>query len=131
MTRVERVRAAQVENLGGRRTMQYGGVSLPLVALHDVAAVDELVETQQWVVVVFDCAGQTLGLLAAEPLDMVETRVVMDTVTLRQPGVAGSALLNGRTTLMLDIFELAGKFAACRTRAGVRGPAAPLEVRGQ
>jgi two-component system chemotaxis sensor kinase CheA len=60
--------------------------------------------------VVFDCAGQTLGLLAAEPLDMVETRVVMDTQTLRQPGVAGSALLNGRTTLMLDIFELAGKF---------------------
>ena len=110
VTRVERVRAAQVENLGGRRTMQYGGVSLPLVALHDVAAVDELVETQQWVVVVFDCAGQTLGLLAAEPLDMVETRVTMDTQTLRQPGVAGSALLNGRTTLMLDIFELAGKF---------------------
>jgi two-component system chemotaxis sensor kinase CheA len=110
VTRVERVRAAQVEKLGGRRTMQYGGVSLPLVALHDVASVDELVETQQWVVVVFDCAGQTLGLLAAEPLDMVETRVVMDTQTLRQPGVAGSALLNGRTTLMLDIFELAGKF---------------------
>jgi two-component system, chemotaxis family, sensor kinase CheA len=110
VTRVERVRAAQVENLGGRRTMQYGGVSLPLVALHDVAAVGELEESQQWVVVVFDCAGQTLGLLAAEPLDMVETRVVMDTQTLRQTGVAGSALLNGRTTLMLDIFELAGKF---------------------
>jgi two-component system chemotaxis sensor kinase CheA len=110
VTRVERVRAAQVENLGGRRTMQYGGVSLPLVALHDVAAVDELVESQQWVVVVFDCAGKTLGLLAAEPLDMVETRVVMDTRTLRQPGIAGSALLNGRTTLMLDIFEMAGKF---------------------
>ena len=110
VTRVERVRASQVENLGGRRTMQYGGVSLPLVALHDVAAVDELVETQQWVVVVFDCAGQTLGLLGAEPLDMLETRVVIDTETLRQPGVAGSALLNGRTTLMLDIFELAGRF---------------------
>jgi two-component system chemotaxis sensor kinase CheA len=127
VTRVERVRAMQVENLGGRRTMQYGGVSLPLVALHDVAAVDELVETQQWVVVVFDCAGQTLGLLAAEPLDMVETRVVIDTQTLRQLGVAGSALLNGRTTLMLDIFELAGKFR----RAGPetdRTVAAPIEL---
>ncbi len=87
--RVERVRMAQVERLGGRRTMQYGGVSLPLVALHDVAAVDELVETQQWVVVVFDCAGRTVGLLVAEPLDMIETRLDMDTVTLRQPGVAG------------------------------------------
>jgi two-component system chemotaxis sensor kinase CheA len=127
VTRVERVRAAQVENLGGRRTMQYGGVSLPLVALRDVAAVDEMVESQQWVVVVFDCAGKTLGLLAAEPLDMVETRVVMDTGTLRQPGVAGSALLNGRTTLMLDIFELAGKFR----RAGPepeRRAATPLDL---
>ena len=39
---------------------------------------------------------------------MIEADLAMDTVTLRQPGVAGSALLNGRTTLMLDIFELAG-----------------------
>jgi two-component system chemotaxis sensor kinase CheA len=109
VTRVERVHSEQVENLGGRRTMQYGGVSLPLVTLHDVAAVDELVETQQWVVVVFDCAGKTVGLLVAEPLDMIETRLEMDTATLRQPGVAGSALLNGHTTLMLDIFELADK----------------------
>ena len=107
VTRVERVRPEQVQNLGGRRTMQYGGVSLPLVALHDVASVDELLPTQQWVVVVFDCAGRTIGLLVAEPLDMIETRLALDTVTLRQPGVAGSALLNGRTTLMLDIFELA------------------------
>ena len=107
VTRVARVRSAQVEHLGGRRTMQYGGVSLPLVVLHDVAAVDDLEESQQWVVVVFDCAGRTVGLVVAEPLDMIETRLDMDTATLRQPGVAGSALLNGRTTLMLDIFELA------------------------
>ncbi|MGA3240004.1 MAG: hybrid sensor histidine kinase/response regulator [Bryobacteraceae bacterium] len=107
VTRVERVRTGQIERLGGRRTMQYGGVSLPLVTLHDVAAVDEIVESQQWVVVVFDCAGRTVGLLVAEPLDMIETRLDMDTATLRQPGVAGSALLNGNTTLMLDIFELA------------------------
>lgn len=72
-----------------------------------MAAVDELVESQQWVVVVFDCAGRTVGLLVAEPLDMIETRLEMDLTTLRQPGVAGSALLNGQTTLMLDIFELA------------------------
>jgi len=107
VTRVERVRTAQVEQLGGRRTMQYGGVSLPLVALHDVAAVDELLESQQWVVVVFERAGRPIGLLVAEPIDMVETHLAMDAVTFRQPGVAGSALLDGQTTLMLDIFELA------------------------
>ena len=75
VTRVERVSPEQVEYLGGRRTMQYGGVSLPLVTLHDVAAVGELAESQQWVVVVFDCAGRPIGLLVAEPLDMIETRL--------------------------------------------------------
>lgn len=107
VTRVERVRPAQVEYLGGRRTMQYGGASLPLVTLHDVASVAELAENQQWVVVVFERAGSPVGLLVAEPLDMVETQLALDTVTLRQPGVAGSALINSRATLMLDIFELA------------------------
>ena len=47
-------------------------------------------------------------LLAAEPLDMVETMLNIDTVTLRQSGIAGSAVLKDRTILVLDIFELAG-----------------------
>ncbi|MGA2714044.1 MAG: hybrid sensor histidine kinase/response regulator [Bryobacteraceae bacterium] len=107
VTRVERVRPAQVEYLGGRRTMQYGGASLPLVTLHDVASVGDLAETQQWVVIVFERAGSPVGLVVAEPLDMVETQLALDTVTLRQPGIAGSAIINSRATLMLDIFELA------------------------
>jgi two-component system chemotaxis sensor kinase CheA len=105
--RVERALPARVDLLGGRRTMQYGGVSLPLVALHDTAQVGDLEESQRWVVIVFEQSGQPLGLLAAEPVDMIETKVAFDTQTRRQPGVAGSSILNGRTTLMLDIFELA------------------------
>jgi two-component system chemotaxis sensor kinase CheA len=108
VSRIERVRPAQVEHLGGRRTMQYCGASLPLVSLHDTAAVGELSEEQQWVVIVFERLGRPLGLLAAEPLDMVEAALTIDSVTLRQPGIAGSAVLKNRTILLLDIFELAG-----------------------
>jgi two-component system, chemotaxis family, sensor kinase CheA len=107
VSRVERVRAEQIEYLGGRRTMQYRGSSLPVVALHDAAAVGELNTEQQWVVIVFESMGQALGLLAAEPLDMVETALAVDSITLRQPGIAGSAVLKNRTMLMLDIFDLA------------------------
>jgi two-component system chemotaxis sensor kinase CheA len=105
--RVERVTPSQVQNLGGRRTLQYEGASLPLASLRDLAEVGEISESQQWVVIVFEREGRPLGLLAAEPVDMLETRVDLDTVTLRQPGVAGSMILDGRTTLMVDIFELA------------------------
>jgi two-component system chemotaxis sensor kinase CheA len=87
--------------------MQYRGSSLPLVALHDAASVGELSEEQQWVVIVFERLGRPLGLLAAEPLDMLEVTLEIDDVTLRQRGIAGSAVLKGRTLLILDIFELA------------------------
>jgi two-component system chemotaxis sensor kinase CheA len=108
VSRIERVSAAQIQHLGGRRIMQYRGASLPVVTLHDVAAVGEVSEEQQWVVIVFEGLGRPLGLLAAEPLDMVETTLKIDTVTLRQSGIAGSAVLKDQTILVLDIFELAG-----------------------
>jgi two-component system chemotaxis sensor kinase CheA len=108
VSRIERVRSAQIEYLGGRRTMQHRGVSLPVVALSDVATVGQLAESQAWVVIVFEHAGRPIGLLAAEPLDMIETRIAMDRVTLRQRGIAGSTVLKGKTTLIVDILELAG-----------------------
>jgi len=88
--------------------MQYRGASLPVVTLRDAAAVGELAAEQRWVVIVFESLGRPLGLLAAEPLDMVEAMLDIDTVTLRQSGIAGSAVLKDRTILVLDIFELAG-----------------------
>jgi len=108
VSRIERVQTAQIQYLGGRRIMQYRGASLPVVTLHDAAAVGELTADQRWVVIVFESLGRPLGLLAAEPLDMVETMLNIDTVTLRQSGIAGSAVLKDRTILVLDIFELAG-----------------------
>ncbi len=124
VSRIERVRTEQIEYLGGRRTMQHRGASLPVVTLHDAAAVGELTQEQRWVVIVFESMGQPLGLLAAEPLDMVEAALAIDTVTLRQPGVAGSAVLKNRTILILDIFDLA---AAARPEwAQQLAPAAPM-----
>jgi two-component system chemotaxis sensor kinase CheA len=87
VSRIERVRPAQILQLGGRRTMQYCGASLPLVALHDTAAVGEPTAEQQLVVIVFERLGRPLGLLAAEPLDMVEVALNIDAVTLRQRGI--------------------------------------------
>jgi len=130
VSRIERVRASQIEYLGGRRTMQYRGSSLPLVSLHDTAAVGELSGDQRWVVIVFERLGRPLGLLAAEPLDMLETRVAIDTVTLRQRGIAGSAVVKERTILVLDIFELAA--AACpETARAQAAPAAFQNAQGQ
>jgi two-component system chemotaxis sensor kinase CheA len=107
VSRLERVRPAQIQYIAGRRTMHYRNASLSLVTLRDSAPVGELTERQQWVVIVFEGLGRPVGLLAAEPLDMVEATLQVDTATLRQRGIAGSAVLKDRTILLLDIFELA------------------------
>ncbi|MEO8658917.1 MAG: chemotaxis protein CheW [Bryobacteraceae bacterium] len=107
VTRIESVEQNQIEYLGGRRTFQYRGASLPLVSLHDIASVGQLDDSQDWKVIIVERNGGSFGLLAAGPLDMIETALSMDAVTLRQTGVAGSAILNGNATLILEIVELA------------------------
>ena len=51
-------------------------------------------------------SGREVGLLGALPVDSVEVDVAVDSQTHRQPGIAGSAIIHGRTTLVLDIHEI-------------------------
>jgi two-component system chemotaxis sensor kinase CheA len=104
--RVERVTPAQVEMAGSRRTMQYRGVSLPLVTLSDTAQTKSIGEAKDLAVIVSSVHGREVGLLGAMPVDVIETKAVIDQVTHRQKGVAGSSIIRDRTTLIADVFEL-------------------------
>lgn len=106
VARVEQVDGLQVENLGGKRTMQYRGASLPLVALSDAASVNQLDDERDLVVIVSEISGREIGLLASMPVDVVEARVTIDQSTLKQTGVIGSTIIGDRTTLIVDMFEL-------------------------
>ena len=108
VARVERVAPAQIERVGGRRTMQYRGGSLPVVTLRDAAQVAEIDGDPDLVVVVFAMGGREIGLLGTLPVDSAEVDSAVDQRTHRQPGIAGSLVLKGRTTLVVDIHELVG-----------------------
>jgi two-component system chemotaxis sensor kinase CheA len=107
VVRVEKVTRKQVENIGGKRTMQYRGTFLPLVTLSDVARVASMDEEQELAVIVAKIGAREVGLLAAMPVDVIETKVTIDVVTHRQTGIAGSTIMRDTTVLVADIFELA------------------------
>jgi two-component system, chemotaxis family, sensor kinase CheA len=107
--RIERITGAQVENKGGRRTMQYRGASLPLVTLSDAAQMGTIDETRDLAVIVSSVHGREVGLLGAMPVDVVETQAAIDQSTHRQQGVAGSLILNDRTVILADVYELVEK----------------------
>ena len=107
VVRVEKASRKQVETIGGKRTMQYRGTFLPLVTLADVAHVGAIEEDQDIAVIVARVGDREIGLIAAMPVDVIETRATIDTVTHRQTGIAGSTIMRDTTVLMADIFEIA------------------------
>ncbi|MBL7647292.1 MAG: chemotaxis protein CheW [Candidatus Hydrogenedentes bacterium] len=104
--RIERIQHDQIERLGRHRTMQYRGGSLPLVSLSDAASFTSLDEMADPVVFVSSVHGREIGLMGTMPVDVIETRVNIDQSTHRQTGIAGSAIINGKTTFVADLHEL-------------------------
>ena len=104
--RVEKIKRHDIEEIGGRRVMQYRGGSLPLISIDEVASVLPLDDRDDLLVIVFHLAGKDVGLLAIGPIDAIEISADIDDVTLKQPGIMGSTIIGGRTTMLVNIFEI-------------------------
>lgn len=104
--RIERIVSKEIEEVGGKKVIQYRGGSLPLYELSQVANVKKLPERKQLEVIVFKLSGKEVGLMVTPPVDAVEVAVKIDESTLKQTGIIGSSIINGRTTLMVDIFDV-------------------------
>ena len=104
--RIERIAKQQIECKGSCRTMQYCGGSLPLITLADAAKAAAIEEENNFVVLVCSAYGRDIGLLGTMPVDVLEIETAIDQNTHRQKGVAGSAIINGQTTLIVDLYEM-------------------------
>ncbi|MBA3016241.1 MAG: chemotaxis protein CheW [Proteobacteria bacterium] len=104
--RVEQIKTSDIEIKGGKKVIQYRGGSLPVFALEEVASVEMLEESDKLAVLLFVIGGHEVGLLAVPPLDVIEVDLVVDESTLRQTGISGSAIIQGKTTLLVNIFEV-------------------------
>jgi len=122
--RVEKIKQIEIEAIGSRRVLQYRGGSLPLVSMDEAVNVLPLADREDLLVIVFRLAGKDIGLLASGPVDAIEASFALDDATLRQPGIRGSVIIDGKTTLLVDIVELVGQlhpewFASHASAGGV------------
>ncbi len=104
--RIEKIKREDIEQLGGKRVMQYRGGSLSLICVDDVAMVQSIADLDDLLVIVFNIANHPVGLLAVGPIDAIEVAVEVDDVTLKQQGIMGSAIIGGHTTMLVNVFEL-------------------------
>jgi len=104
--RIEKIKRSDLEEVGGKRVIQYRGGSLPVCAIEEVAQVKPLADQEEIVVIVFNIAGRESGLLATGPVDAADVSVDFDESSLIQPGIMGSAVIGQQTTLFVDIHEI-------------------------
>ncbi len=103
--RIETIKAREIEHVGGKQVIQYRGGALPLFSIDMVASVKPLPESKDYEIIVFKIGGREIGLMVLPPVDAVEVPINIDSKALKQPGIIGSAIINERTTLVVDIFE--------------------------
>jgi len=106
--RIERVEASAIEEVGGRKVIQYRGGALRLCELSEFASVSPLSKKENQEILVFKTNKSEMGLMVNPPLDTLEVFLDIDETTLSQPAISGSTIINDRTMLVVDVPALAG-----------------------
>jgi two-component system, chemotaxis family, sensor kinase CheA len=104
--RIEAIRRDQIEVSGGRPCMQYRGGHLILFSLSQAANTEPVPKLDELFVVVFRVADREVGLLVSEVLDIASEVLEIEDKGFRQPGISGSTIVRGETTLMIDLYDL-------------------------
>ena len=104
--RIEKIKRSDIEELGGKRIMKYRGGSLSLICVDDVAMVQPIADHESLLVIVFNIANRSVGLLATGPIDALEVSADIDDTTLNQPGIMGSIIIDSQTTMLVNVYEM-------------------------
>ena len=108
VTRIERIKTSDVRVIGNQNLLIYRGNSLPLLRLEEsISALPPEESLANLFVIVFRIADREVGLIAPILRDIRDIQMKMDSKTLREPGVPGATVIDGYTTRLLDLVELA------------------------
>ncbi len=107
VARIEKIKASQIEHIGGRNAIQYRGDTLPLFYLEELAKdITPIGDKENLIIVVFKISNREVGIVLSEILDVVETDSKVDAFTYKQPGIMGSVIVDEHITLIIDMYEL-------------------------
>ena len=101
VSRIEKIDTAQIERADGRSVIQYRGKLTPVVGA-DGAAVTAPATPELKPLLVFTRGERTVGLMVDEIVDIVHGALTAELAPER-PGVAGSLIIAGKATELIDV----------------------------
>jgi len=108
ITRIERVKISKIEKIKDRHYLQYQGDKLRLVFLEDYLPVDRPDRSGQETlgVIIPKQIKHPMGIVINCVEGTIQEQVNIDTRSITAPGLFGSAILEGRITLLPDMYRL-------------------------
>lgn len=106
--RIEKLDTSRIETMGTQKVIQYRGGSLPVFELSQALDVRPLPRKAAQELIVFKVQEQEFGIMVSPPVDTVGQSLGDLDAKLARPGVPGSLVIHGKTTLLLDLEALRG-----------------------
>ena len=108
VSRIERVTSTQIKTVGGFPILQSASQPLPtpLIQADKFVDVSSFPDVEKPYVVIFKCYGREFGLIAPQLKDITEVAAEVDGDTFASPGIAGSVMVAGELTRLIDLHDL-------------------------
>ncbi|MDA8427616.1 MAG: chemotaxis protein CheW, partial [Treponema sp.] len=106
--RVMKITRSDIDTVGKSRMITHDGATVPVFALGDALPVSDIMEgSGELALILARAADRNLGILATPPVDSLSTEAEIDTSTFAGRGLQGSAIIRGKTTLVVDVEDFA------------------------
>ena len=107
VSRIDRIRADQIDSIGGQELIQYRNTTMSLLRLESSITAKTPDPCERLYVIVFEVGGKEVGLLTSNLEDIKEVATAIDTTTFTDRGILGSMVLGEQTIRIIDLFEIA------------------------
>lgn len=103
---IEKISFSKIETLFTTKTMQYKDDIISIVQLEDFYQIPKEDFEKDSYCIIINVNGKITGILIHDIINIVESITILKTNHLSGPGIIGQAIIDGHSTIVLDILEL-------------------------
>ena len=106
VNRLDKIKASDLEYVGGKEVIQYRGHSMPVIRLENYLSVSPLPDQEEYHLIVFHMNNKDIAFLVSQIEDSLDLAIDVEEGIFKQEGIIGSAIIKNRTTLFLDVYQI-------------------------
>jgi len=106
ISRIDRIRADQIDSVGGHELLQYRNTTMSLLRLEDHITAKKADPIDRLYVIVFEVGEAEVGIVTSYLQDIRSISTNVDSDTFSERGILGSLVIDEKTTRFIDPFAI-------------------------